>query len=264
MRPTKPSVTARVVALTRAELSRPEVATGDAASEARLYASLGRVPLWRPNAQWKGRMDRRTRFFDRVTIAAIERGVAQVVIIAAGYDGRPLRFATPGVRWFEVDHPSTQADKRTRLSALDIDTGAISFVPLDLNSGELIAALAEAGYDRDEPALFVVEGLLGYLPMDTTERLLTDLRKIAAPSSKLAVAFPLNAPQGSLRNRFRHRVRAWMVSAVGEPWVTRFSGDDVDRLFAVAGWRVTVESDAPLRFQGERGVLILGEPAPAS
>jgi len=56
----------------------------------------------------------RTAFFDRVVVSAIDRGVAQVVIGGAGYDGRAFRYAKPGVRWFEVDHPATQADKRAR------------------------------------------------------------------------------------------------------------------------------------------------------
>ncbi len=54
----------------------------------------------------------RTAFFDQAVVDSIDSGVRQVVIGGAGYDGRALRYAKPGVRWFEVDHPSTQADKR--------------------------------------------------------------------------------------------------------------------------------------------------------
>src|SRR5262249_10528773 len=108
---------ARFVARTRATLDRPEVPTGDAAAERRLYESLGRTPLGRGSGRWHERMARRTAFFDRVTLAALDRGVPQVVIVGAGYDGRPLSFATPGVTWFEVDHPATQTDKRARHSA---------------------------------------------------------------------------------------------------------------------------------------------------
>ena len=52
----------------------------------------------------------RTSFFDRTVVSAIDRGVRQVVVGAAGYDGRAFRYAKPGVRWFEVDHPATQRD----------------------------------------------------------------------------------------------------------------------------------------------------------
>jgi O-methyltransferase involved in polyketide biosynthesis len=61
-------------------------------------------------------------------VDAIDRGVKQVVILGAGYDGRALRFRTPGVRFFEVDHPATQIDKLRRLAALGVSVAGISFV----------------------------------------------------------------------------------------------------------------------------------------
>jgi methyltransferase (TIGR00027 family) len=61
-------------------------------------------------------MAARTRFFDSGLLHACERGVGQVVIVGAGYDGRPLRFRRPGVTFYELDHPATQADKRARLA----------------------------------------------------------------------------------------------------------------------------------------------------
>jgi hypothetical protein len=60
----------------------------------------------------------RTRFFDGRVLAAISAGTGQVVILGAGYDDRALRFRSPGVRFFELDHPATQADKARRLRAL--------------------------------------------------------------------------------------------------------------------------------------------------
>ncbi|HZU79342.1 MAG TPA: class I SAM-dependent methyltransferase, partial [Acidimicrobiales bacterium] len=132
MRAGRPSVTARIVALTRATLERPTVPSGDAGAERRLYESLGRVRFYRTGPNWQARMERRTAFFDRATLSALERGVRQVVIVGAGYDGRALRFATPGVRWFEVDHPATQPDKRARLATVGASTDHITFVSVDL------------------------------------------------------------------------------------------------------------------------------------
>src|SRR5215472_7925270 len=60
----------------------------------------------------------RTAFFDRVVVKAIDAGTRQVVVGAAGYDARSLRYAKPGIQWFEVDHPATQADKLERLARL--------------------------------------------------------------------------------------------------------------------------------------------------
>lgn len=264
MREGKPSATARFVARTRARLDRPEVATGDAAAEARLYESLGRSPLGRGSKRWHARMARRTAFFDRVTLAALDRGVCQIVILGAGYDGRPVRFATPTVTWFEVDHPATQADKRARLAAAGASTDRITFVPIDLTTGDLGDSLAGAGFDRNQPSLFLIEGLLGYLPRATTERVLADLRVVSTADSRLAVAFPMAQRDQSAVRRLRHRARRVLVSALGEPWLTRFSTEDIDNVFAKAGWQVSVGLDTPQRHEGHRGVLILGEPVAAA
>ena len=196
MKPGKPSVTARFVAHTRAGLERPEFPTGDAAAELRLYRSLGSTPFPETKS-FHDRMERRTRFFDRLTLAAIEGGGTQVVIVGAGYDGRPVRFASPGVTWFEVDHPSTQSDKRARLLDAGADVGAIRFVPVDLTDGDLGAALDAVGHDRARPSLFLVEGLLAYLSRPVADRVLRALRHRASPGSRMAAAFPV-APKRDL------------------------------------------------------------------
>ena len=257
----KPSATARFVALTRAKLDRPELPTGDADAELRLYHDLGWSPLGQGSTQWRQRMERRTAFLDRASLAALERGVRQIVILGAGYDGRALRFATPGVTWFEVDHPATQSDKRARLVAVGAPPHGIAFVPVDLNRDDLVRSLERVGYHRASPSLFLIEGLVGYLPRATTERVLTDLRALATPSSRLAAAFPIAPKDRARPKRLRHRLRRLVVSALGEPWLTRFSPEEIDEVLAKTGWQVSIEAEAPQRHEGPRGVLLIAEPA---
>src|ERR1035441_5888448 len=112
-----PSVTARHVAAHRLGFTRVPAPYGDPAADDALAADVaaGReAPLNRMHDY----LAARTAFFDRIVVAAIGRGVRQIVVGAAGYDGRALRYAKPGVRWFEVDHPATQRDKLTRLERL--------------------------------------------------------------------------------------------------------------------------------------------------
>ncbi len=56
----------------------------------------------------------RTRHVDAAVTAALDDGFGQVLTVGAGYDSRPWRLARPGVRFVELDHPGTQADKRHR------------------------------------------------------------------------------------------------------------------------------------------------------
>src|SRR5947209_2006242 len=135
MRANEPSITARGVALARSLLERPPWSTGDAEAEQRLTAALtegyNRRTGRRSADNFLDWITARTKFFDDAVVRALEHDVRQIVLLGAGYDGRPLRYRTPGVRFFEVDHPATQVDKRQRLAAADASAEGIVFVPAD-------------------------------------------------------------------------------------------------------------------------------------
>jgi methyltransferase (TIGR00027 family) len=197
VRPTEPSLTARGVALARSRLQRPAASTGDPDGDVALARSLAddaeqlRSAGGREARSGDRRLvfiEARTRFFDDAVLGAIERGVTQIVILGAGYDGRALRFRTPGVRFFEVDHPATQADKRERLARLHVDTDGIGFIAADFTEPGLDARLAEAGHQLQEPTQYLLEGVLRYLPEAAIRDLLVTARRRAAKGSELAVS----------------------------------------------------------------------------
>jgi len=102
MRNGSPSATARAVAQVRAAMDRPVTVEGDGDIERQL---VERFPGDR-RSPMADLLERRTQWFDAVTLRAVEGGISQVVIVAAGYDCRALRFRTSGVRFIELDHPS--------------------------------------------------------------------------------------------------------------------------------------------------------------
>jgi methyltransferase (TIGR00027 family) len=132
------SRTSQAVALTRAGMSRPRTEQGDPDAQRRLCAGMAPVRRARPGI-WA-----RTRFFDDQVLAAVRAGVPQVVICGAGYDDRALRFRSPGVRFFELDHPATQADKARRLRAMGTDLQSVVLVPADFRDDDAAAALVVA------------------------------------------------------------------------------------------------------------------------
>jgi methyltransferase (TIGR00027 family) len=236
MREGTPSVTARQVAAYRLSCDRLAAPFGDPAADDRLARGVAG-----PMAPDSDRMARylrgRTAFFDRVVVNALEHGAAQVAVIGAGYDGRALRYARPGVRWFEVDHPATQRDKRARIGHLGIETPHITFLEHDLRHSGLAGALTGAGYDRDAPSLMTCEGVAVYLDEAVLEHLLRELRAVAATGSRLAVSArtPVTSPAGRyLRERFDTA-----VAALGEPALNSLSADGVRALLAATGWRAT-------------------------
>jgi methyltransferase (TIGR00027 family) len=87
----------------------------------------------------------------------------QVVLLGAGFDMRAFRLAKEGVRFFEVDHPATLADKLARIAHLG-ETPRAQHVACDFEHEAFVDALARAGFDCGAPALIIWEGVTPYLP----------------------------------------------------------------------------------------------------
>ncbi len=233
-----PSITARRVAAYRLGFTRVEAPYGDAAADEALAAD---VAAGQESAAGRMRelLDARTRFFDRVVVGAIGRGVRQIVVGAAGYDGRAFRYARPGVRWFEVDHPATQRDKRERLERLGIAARHIRFVEADFTGDPVAERLTAAGLDTAKPGLFLLEGVAVYLEPAVLERALRQFRQVARPGSRLAISVSRSGADSEARSRFQAA-----VAALGEPARSTLEADEATGLLARTGWQVTSGDDA--------------------
>jgi len=284
------SRTSQAVAMTRAGFARPHSADGDPLAQQRLCAGMTTVVLTAMEAS----LAARTAFFDGQVTGAIAGGrVGQVVILGAGYDDRALRFRTPGVTFFEVDHPDTQADKRTRLAAIvaqdarDIaapvttgaprccssDSGAPPLrdcqpragpvlVAADFGRDDVARVLADAGHDAARATLFLCEGLLVYLDQPTTVRFLSEVRAASSDGSVLAASLAVHA-EGLDSATVVARGNARRRSAGAEPFRTILPASDQAGLLAAAGWRITASVDAAALGTGaEPGRSLLVTAAP--
>jgi len=89
---------------------------------------------------------------------------SQVVLLGAGLDTRAARLAKDGVRFFEVDHPSSQRDKLARLRALhEYPIDAATYVSCDFETDDFIDRLVAEGFHPGAPALVIWEGVVPYL-----------------------------------------------------------------------------------------------------
>jgi methyltransferase (TIGR00027 family) len=226
----RPSETARRVAARRLRFARVPAAYGDPAADEALAADVAAGFELAPS-RMGDYLAARTSFFDRVVVRAIEAGVPQVVIGAAGYDGRALRYARPGVRWFEVDHPATQRDKRERLARLGILAPHVRFVAADFRTDPVADLLRAAGLDPGAGALFLLEGVAVYLEPAVLEALLRQLREVAAVGSRLAVSVSLSHRQAA-RAAFQAS-----VAAMGEPTMSSLEAGEAEALLASTGWQ---------------------------
>src|SRR5215475_3107199 len=141
-----PSQTAPGVAAHGLDFTRAPADYGDPDADQTLATDVA-GGLRAPASRMHDFLAARTSFFDRIVTAALGRGVRQIVVGAAGYDGRAFRYAKPGVRWFEVDHPAIQRDKLRRLERLGIDAPRVRFVEADFTRDPVADRLRASGLD---------------------------------------------------------------------------------------------------------------------
>jgi methyltransferase (TIGR00027 family) len=238
MRENTASRTARGVAAHRLDYARIETPYGDPAADEALARDVADGLERPPGTPMHEYLRARTAFFDRVVVNSLDRGIRQVVTGGAGYDGRAFRYARRGVRWFEVDHPATQADKLERIARLGLDTRHIRFVPADFTTAPVADLLAGAGLDVSRAALFLLEGVAVYLEQRVLERVLGAFREVTANGSPLAISVSVPSARPEARGRFQAK-----VAAAGEPARTVLAPEAAAELLARAGWQVTEGRD---------------------
>jgi methyltransferase (TIGR00027 family) len=133
----------------------------------------------------------RTRYIDDALAAALREGIDQLVILGAGYDSRAYRI--PGIeatRIFELDLPSTQAQKQKRLDrSLEKAPGQVTFVPIDFESQQLAEVLPSAGFQEGRRTFFVCEGVTEHVSAGAVDSIFRYVASAAEQESKIAFTY---------------------------------------------------------------------------
>lgn len=196
-------------------------------------ASNGTVPV----------IEVRTRWYDESIARCLASGVRQCVILAAGMDTRAYRLAWPeGTRVFEVDQPDVIATKDERLRGVEPKCERRA---LGINLAEdWPKALREHGFDGSARTLWLVEGLLQYLPRALVEILFSRLQSLSGPGCTVLfdvvgqslLDSPIMAPSLAMMEQF------------GAPWI--FGTDTPGEL--LPGWTTVVTEPAIVGNQWKR------------
>jgi methyltransferase (TIGR00027 family) len=139
----------------------------------------------------------RTRFIDDAVRDGLAAGLDQIVLLGAGFDARGLRMreiSARSARVYEVDTVEQLARKRAILASARVKVPArIAYVPFDFDDPELETALAAAleakGFRRRAGAIFVWEGVIGYIGAAEIDRSLCFMASEGGPRSRLAFTF---------------------------------------------------------------------------
>lgn len=166
----------------------------------------------------------RSRYTEDALAEACVQETTQYVILGAGLDSFAYRQPpqAQSLRIFEVDHPATQAWKRSRLRALHLDPPHnLTFVPVDFERQTLAEELHASGYQAAEPTFVSWLGVTMYL---TEEAIFETLRYLASFAPGSAVVFQYLLSDSVLTEESR-RLTAMLKSATaarGEPFVSAF------------------------------------------
>jgi len=199
----------------------------------------------------------RSRFAEDAARRAIGRGVRQVVVLGAGLDTFAYRVEpSEGLRVYEVDHPSTQAEKRRRLVAAGIAAAAhVVYVGCDFESESLAGALAASGFDAGRPSFFLWLGVVPYLTEPAIFATLAFIGKLPGGGE---VVFDYANPAATIADqgwRRGHEIVAARAAAAGEPLRTSFVTTALHEKLRELGFR-SIEDLGPdqiaARFAPER------------
>jgi len=187
--------------------------------------------------QWILYMQVRTRVIDDALRAWLAGGGRQLVLLGAGYDCRALRLPElADAHVLEVDHPATQARKKSVLDQIGAHSPA-EYVTWDFESRameDLPDVLAEAGLDVTAPVFTIWEGVTMYLTDVAIDASLRAIRAWSPAGSQLAMTY--FAKSRIAQPNLITRAMKAVVATFGEPWKFGWTPDELPGYLAGRNW----------------------------
>jgi methyltransferase (TIGR00027 family) len=188
--------------------------------------------------RWRASMVARSRLVEDIVAEQVDRGCDQYVILGAGLDSFALRHLdlVRRLHVFEVDEPGTQAWKRRRFKDLGLAPSAtLFFVPVNFERQTWVAEIIKAGFERVRPAVVSSLGVTQYLSVDAIQAMLGDVARLG-PKSLFVCSFVLAAHFIEPDERGMRTETEARAAALGHPWLSSFSPDEIRRLAEGAGF----------------------------
>lgn len=259
MKADRPSNTARVIAaatiLLASEQHAPDpVAPGAAGlcekflaedAVSRLLAASARNPSTRWFWRWIERLTlpgiihhywHRKQWIEIRCRRAIQQGFRRILVVGAGFDTLGVRLAQESAEFevIEVDHPATQAVKRSALVRGGLPLPAnLRFTSIDLTTGGI-----PLPHPNGESTVFILEGVLMYLREQDVIRLLNRIREETAGQTLVIFSFMTRWPDGGSGFRPRSRMIETWLSWCKEPFTWSFEPERMEEFLLAHGFRL--------------------------
>jgi methyltransferase (TIGR00027 family) len=162
----------------------------------------------------------RVKHIDDLLRSELNKGLEQLVILGAGYDSRPYRFADAlqQTRVLEVDLPQISAIKqRKAFHMLGRAPEHVVFVQADLLDDDVYQRLLERSYDLGCATLLILSGVTPYLPEAAVTQLFTFAGRHRSPRTSIAFDYVFREMVEGDDSFYGAKQTRRRLEALGEP-----------------------------------------------
>ncbi|MGF7118758.1 SAM-dependent methyltransferase [Methanobacterium oryzae] len=200
----------------------------------------------------------RVRYFDDFLKKYIDEGLEQLVILGAGYDTRAYRIEKlkKSINVFEMDHPNTQSFKIDKIKEIFGSTPEnVIYVPVDFEIENLGQKLFDNEYNSSKKTLFIMEGLIMYIPPRAVAETLSFIVENSCKGSAVIFDYyPKSVVDGTCKLKIGENIRNHLIQ-LGEPLQFGINEDEIEDFLTQFGFsnikNVTSESYKKLYFPGK-------------
>lgn len=183
----------------------------------------------------------RAAFCESALETAAVLGSEQYLILAAGYDTfsyRQPKWAEK-MRIFEIDYPSTAADKKARLKRAGITAPKnVNYIEIDFEKENIRDRLCECkNFDRRKISFCSLLGLLYYVSSDDFKRLISSISEITPCGSSVVFDYPDEKSFEDIAGE-RIKKQCALASGAGEKMVSCYSYDEMEAILADCGFLI--------------------------
>ena len=201
----------------------------------------------------------RVRYFDDFTKKSIAEGIEQLVVLGAGYDTRAYRIdELKDIKVFEVDHPNTQSFKIQKVKEIFGSLpGHVVYVPVDFEEETFGQKLFDNGYDPSKKTLFIMEGLIMYIPPKAVAETLKFIVKNSGKDSAVIFDYyPESVVDGTCKLEIGMNIRNHLIQ-LEEPLQFGIKEEKIEDFLTEFGFskvqNVTSEDYKKAYFHGKNG-----------
>ncbi|KYQ96766.1 hypothetical protein DLAC_04064 [Tieghemostelium lacteum] len=146
------------------------------------------IVSWNKVAEYENKLDiaLRTKYIDDWVLSNLH--FKQMVVLGAGLDSRPRRLPLPShMKVFELDLPHVMSFRDRILENIPLKPlSKCGIIPVSVNllTEDWAQKLIDKGYSKDEPTLWLVEGLVMYFTEAQNDFLFRTLNSLSTKGSK--------------------------------------------------------------------------------